>query len=53
MTKLTEKTHEKMTAATEAGEEKIWLIVNRVEAVAGVPSGRAEIAPAPPFDILT
>ena len=53
MTKLTEKTHEKMTAETEAGKEKIWLIVNRVEAIVGVPCGRAETFPAPPLDIPT
>lgn len=33
MTKLTEKSHEEMTAETEAGKEKTWLIVNRVEAL--------------------
>lgn len=33
MTKLTEKSHEEMTAETEAGKEKTWLIVNRVEAI--------------------
>ena len=53
MTKLTEKTHEELTAETEAGKEKIWLIVNRVEAIVGVPCGRAETFPAPPLDAPT